>query len=307
MKIFDNVTQTVGGTPLIRLNRLAEGLKADVLVKMESRNPLGSVKDRIGVAMIESAEKSGELKPGATIVEPTSGNTGIALAFTAAAKGYKLILTMPETMSMERRKLLAALGAELILTPGVDGMPGAIKKAEELVGELPGAFMPQQFDNAANPEIHRKTTAVEIWDDTDGTVDIFVAGVGTGGTLSGVGSELKKRKPEVKIVAVEPVESPVISGGKPGPHKIQGIGAGFIPTNLDKSLVDEVLLLNAADAGAVARRLATEEGILSGISAGGNVWAALELAKRAENAGKTIVTIVCDTGERYLSTWLFEQ
>lgn len=307
MKIFDNVTQTVGGTPLVRLNRLTEGLKADVLVKMESRNPLGSVKDRIGVAMIESAEKSGDLKPGSTIVEPTSGNTGIALAFTAAAKGYKLILTMPETMSMERRKLLAALGAELILTPGADGMPGAIRKAEELVGELPGAFMPQQFDNAANPEIHRKTTAVEIWDDTDGTVDIFVAGVGTGGTLTGVGSELKKKKPEVKIVAVEPVESPVISGGEPGPHKIQGIGAGFIPTNLDKSVVDEVLLLNAADAGETARRLATEEGILCGISAGGNVWAALELARRAENAGKTIVTVVCDTGERYLSTWLFEQ
>ena len=307
MKIFDNVTQTVGGTPLVKLNRLAEGLKADVLVKMESRNPLGSVKDRIGVAMIEAAEKSGELKPGATIVEPTSGNTGIGLAFTAAAKGYKLILTMPETMSMERRKLLAALGAELILTPGSEGMPGAIAKAEELVGELANAFMPQQFDNAANPEIHRTTTAVEIWDDTDGTVDIFVAGVGTGGTLTGVGSALKKRKPEVKVVAVEPVESPVISGGEPGPHKIQGIGAGFIPTNLDKSIIDDILLLNAADAGITARRLAAEEGILCGISAGGNVWAALELAKRPENAGKTIVTVICDSGERYLSTWLFEQ
>ncbi|MBL7016718.1 MAG: cysteine synthase A [Kiritimatiellales bacterium] len=307
MKVFDNVTQTVGGTPLVRLNRLAEGLKAEVLVKLESRNPLGSVKDRIGVAMVEAAEKSGELQPGATIVEPTSGNTGIGLAFTAAAKGYKLILTMPETMSMERRKLLAALGAELILTPGADGMPGAISKAEELVGELANAFMPQQFDNAANPEIHRTTTAVEIWDDTDGAVDIFVAGVGTGGTLTGVGSALKQRKPEVKVVAVEPVESPVISGGKPGPHKIQGIGAGFIPTNLDKNIVDEVLLLNAADAGITARRLATEEGILCGISAGGNVWAALELAKRSENAGKTIVTVICDSGERYLSTWLFDQ
>ena len=307
MKIFDNVTQTVGGTPLVRLNRLAGGLAADVLVKMESRNPLGSIKDRIGVAMIEAAEKSGELKPGATIVEPTSGNTGIALAFTAAAKGYKLILTMPETMSMERRKLLAALGAELILTPGSEGMPGAIAKAEELVGELANAFMPQQFDNAANPEIHRTTTAVEIWDDTDGTVDIFVAGVGTGGTLTGVGSALKKRKPEVKVVAVEPVESPVISGGEPGPHKIQGIGAGFIPTNLDKSIIDDILLLNAADAGITARRLAAEEGILCGISAGGNVWAALELAKRPENAGKTIVTVICDSGERYLSTWLFDQ
>lgn len=307
MNVFDNVTQTVGKTPLVRLNRLADGLKATVLVKLESRNPLGSVKDRIGVAMVEAAEKSGELKPGATIVEPTSGNTGIALAFTAAAKGYKLILTMPETMSIERRKLLSALGAELILTPGSEGMPGAIRKAEELVGQIPNAYMPQQFDNAANPATHRNTTAAEIWNDTDGAVDVFVAGVGTGGTLSGVGSGLKERKPEVKVVAVEPVESPVISGGKPGPHKIQGIGAGFIPTNLDKSLIDEVLLLNAADAGITARRLAAEEGILCGISAGGNVWAALELAKRAENAGKTIVTVICDTGERYLSTWLFDQ
>jgi cysteine synthase A len=307
MKIYDNVTQTVGGTPLVRLNRLADGLKATVVVKMESRNPLASVKDRIGVAMIEAAEKSGALKPGDTIVEPTSGNTGIALAFTAAAKGYKLILTMPETMSMERRKLLAALGAELILTPGSDGMPGAIRKAEELVGQIAGAFMPQQFDNAANPEIHRTTTAVEIWDDTDGNVDIFVAGVGTGGTLSGVGSALKARNPQVKVVAVEPVESPVISGGQPGPHKIQGIGAGFIPVNLDMAIVDDVIQINAADAGNTARRLAKEEGILCGISAGGNVWAALELAKRSENAGKTIVTVICDTGERYLSTWLFDQ
>jgi len=307
MKIYDNITQTVGGTPLIRLNRLTEGLKATVAVKLESRNPLGSVKDRIAVAMIEAAEKSGELKPGATIVEPTSGNTGIGLAFTAAAKGYKLILTMPETMSIERRKLLAALGAELILTPGAAGMPGAIKKAEELVGTLSNAYMPQQFDNAANPEIHRKTTAVEIWDDTDGKVDLFVAGVGTGGTLSGVGSALKKRKPSVRVVAVEPADSPVISGGKPGPHKIQGIGAGFIPTNLDTKLVDEVILISAADAGATARRLAKEEGILCGISAGGNVWAALQLAKRPENEGKLIVTVICDTGERYLSTWLFDE
>jgi cysteine synthase A len=307
MKVYDNVTQTVGNTPLVKLNRIADGLKATVLVKMESRNPLASVKDRIGVAMIEAAEKSGELKPGATIVEPTSGNTGIGLAFTAAAKGYKLILTMPETMSIERRKLLAALGAELILTPGSEGMPGAIKKAEELVGDLPNAFMPQQFDNAANPEIHRKTTAVEIWDDTDGNVDVFVAGVGTGGTLSGVGSALKERKPEVKVVAVEPIESPVISGGDPGPHKIQGIGAGFIPTNLDTSIIDEVIKINSADAGETSRRLAKEEGILCGISAGGNVWSALELAKRPENAGKTIVTVICDSGERYLSTWLFDQ
>ena len=307
MNIYDNITQTVGGTPLIKLNRLTAGLKATVIVKMESHNPLGSVKDRIGIAMIEEAEKSGELNPGATIVEPTSGNTGIALAFAAAAKGYKLILTMPETMSIERRKLLAALGAELILTPGTEGMPGAIKRAEALVGTLANAYMPQQFDNAANPEIHRKTTAVEIWNDTDGKVDLFVAGVGTGGTLTGVGSVLKKRKPEVKVVAVEPADSPVISGGKPGPHKIQGIGAGFIPTNLDRKIVDEILLISAADAGATARRLAKEEGILCGISAGGNVWAALQLAKRPENEGKLIVTIICDSGERYLSTWLFDE
>jgi cysteine synthase A len=307
MNIFADVTKSIGNTPLIRLNRLTEGLKAEVVVKMESRNPLGSVKDRIGVAMVEAAEKSGELKPGATLVEPTSGNTGIALAFTAAAKGYKLILTMPETMSMERRKLLAALGAELILTPGADGMPGAIRKAEELVGSLPNAFMPQQFDNAANPEIHRRTTAVEIWDDTDGKVDFFVAGVGTGGTLTGVGGFLKERNPAVKIVAVEPSDSPVISGGEPGAHKIQGIGAGFIPTNLDTRLVDEVIQIHADDAGLTARRLAREEGILCGISAGGNVWAAVELAKRPENEGKRIVTVICDTGERYLSTWLFDE
>ncbi len=307
MKIYDNVTQIIGGTPLVRLNRLTAGLKATVAVKMESCNPLGSVKDRIGIAMIEDAEKSGELVPGATIVEPTSGNTGIALAFAAAAKGYKLILTMPETMSMERRKLLAALGAELILTPGIEGMPGAIKRAEELVGKLPNAYMPQQFDNAANPEIHRQTTAIEIWDDTDGKVDFFVSGVGTGGTLTGVGSVLKKKKPSVKVIAVEPADSPVLSGGKPGPHKIQGIGAGFIPTNLDTKLVDEIMQIAAADAGITARRLAKEEGILCGISAGGNVWAALQLAKRPENEGKLIVTVICDSGERYLSTWLFDE
>ncbi len=307
MKIYDNITQTIGGTPLVQLNRLSAGLKATIAVKLESRNPLGSVKDRIGIAMIEAAEKSGELLPGATIVEPTSGNTGIALAFAAAAKGYKLILTMPETMSIERRKLLAALGAELVLTPGIEGMPGAIKRAEELVGKLPNAYMPQQFDNAANPEIHRQTTALEIWDDTDGKVDFFVSGVGTGGTLTGVGSVLKKKKPSVKIVAVEPSDSPVLSGGKPGPHKIQGIGAGFVPTNLDTKLVDEILQISAADAGITARRLAKEEGILCGISAGGNVWAALQLAKRPENEGKLIVTVICDSGERYLSTWLFDE
>jgi cysteine synthase A len=307
MKIYDDVTQTIGRTPLVRLNRLTAGLKATVAVKMESRNPLGSVKDRIGIAMIEAAQKSGELVPGSTIVEPTSGNTGIALAFAAAAKGYKLILTMPETMSIERRKLLAALGAELILTPGIEGMPGAIKKAEALVGTLSNAYMPQQFDNAANPEIHRQTTAIEIWDDTDGKVDFFVSGVGTGGTLTGVGSVLKKKKPGVKVVAVEPADSPVLSGGKPGPHKIQGIGAGFIPTNLDTKLVDEVIQISSADAGITARRLAKEEGILCGISAGGNVWAAIELAKRPENEGKLIVTVICDSGERYLSTWLFDE
>jgi cysteine synthase A len=307
MKIYDNITKTIGGTPLVRLNRLSAGLKATIAVKLESRNPLGSVKDRIGIAMIEAAEKSGELLSGATIVEPTSGNTGIALAFAAAAKGYKLILTMPETMSIERRKLLAALGAELVLTPGIEGMPGAIKRAEELVGKLPNAYMPQQFDNAANPEIHRQTTALEIWDDTDGKVDFFVSGVGTGGTLTGVGSVLKKKKPSVKIVAVEPSDSPVLSGGKPGPHKIQGIGAGFVPTNLDTKLVDEILQISAADAGITARRLAKEEGILCGISAGGNVWAALQLAKRPENEGKLIVTVICDSGERYLSTWLFDE
>lgn len=307
MKIYDNITKTIGGTPLVRLNRLTAGLKATVVVKMESRNPLGSVKDRIGIAMIEAAEKSGELVPESIIVEPTSGNTGIALAFAAAAKGYKLILTMPETMSIERRKLLSALGAELILTPGIEGMPGAIKRAEELVGKLPNAYMPQQFDNAANPEIHRQTTAIEIWDDTDGKVDFFVSGVGTGGTLTGVGSVLKKKKPSVKVIAVEPADSPVLSGGKPGPHKIQGIGAGFIPTNLDTKLVDEIMQIAAADAGITARRLAKEEGILCGISAGGNVWAALQLAKRPENEGKLIVTVICDSGERYLSTWLFDE
>ncbi len=307
MNIYENITQTVGGTPLVRLNSLSQGLQATVLVKMESHNPLSSVKDRIGIAMIEAAEKAGSLAPGATLVEPTSGNTGIALAFAAAAKGYKLILTMPETMSMERRKLLAALGAELILTPGSDGMPGAIKKAEELVGKIPNAVMPQQFDNAANPEIHRQTTAVEIWNDTDGDVDLFVAGVGTGGTLTGVGSALKERKSDVKVIAVEPIDSPVISGGEPGSHRIQGIGAGFIPVNLDVDLLDEVIQISSADAGSTARRLAKEEGILCGISAGGNVWAALELAKRPENKGKTIVTIICDTGERYLSTWLFDE
>lgn len=307
MPLYDNITQTVGGTPLVKLNRVAKGLKATVVVKMESHNPLGSVKDRIGVAMIEDAEKKGLIKPGATLIEPTSGNTGIALAFTAAAKGYKLILTMPESMSIERRRLLKVLGAELVLTPAEEGMPGAIRAAEKLVDENPDAIMLQQFDNPANPAIHGATTAEEIWADTDGKVDIFVAGVGTGGTLSGVARVLKEKNSKIKAVAVEPEKSPVISGGKPGAHKIQGIGAGFIPNNLHTDLIDEVVLVNGSAAGTMSRRLAKEEGILCGISAGANVLAAVELAKRPENAGKQIVTVVCDTGERYLSTWLFEE
>ncbi|MCF7816700.1 MAG: cysteine synthase A [Kiritimatiellales bacterium] len=307
MNIYDNITQTVGHTPLVKLNRVTAGLKATVAVKLESRNPLGSVKDRIGVAMIADAEAKGLIKPGSTLIEPTSGNTGIALAFTAAAKGYKLILTMPESMSIERRRLLQVLGAQLVLTPAEEGMPGAIRAAEKLVEQNPDAIMLQQFDNPSNPGIHRTTTAEEIWADTDGTVDIFVAGVGTGGTLTGVAAGLKEKKPGVLAVAVEPAKSPVISGGKPGPHKIQGIGAGFIPNNLNVGLVDEIVLINDEEAGAMARRLAKEEGILCGISAGGNVHAAVELAKRPENAGKLIVTVICDTGERYLSTWLFEE
>jgi cysteine synthase A len=292
---------------MVKLNRITKGLPGTVVVKLESRNPLSSVKDRIGLAMIEDAERKGLIKPGSTLIEPTSGNTGIALAFVAAAKGYKLILTMPESMSIERRRLLQVLGAELVLTPAEQGMPGAIRTAGELVEKNPDAIMLQQFDNPANPEIHRKTTAEEIWKDTDGKVDIFVAGVGTGGTLTGVASALKPRKESFKAVAVEPKKSPVISGGKPGAHKIQGIGAGFIPNNLDTSLIDDIILIDGDEAGAMARRLAKEEGILCGISAGGNVHAAVELAKRPENEGKLIVTVVCDTGERYLSTWLFEE
>ncbi len=307
MPLYNNITETVGNTPLVKLNRITEGLPGTVAVKLESRNPLYSVKDRIGLAMVEDAEKKGLIKPGSTLIEPTSGNTGIALAFVAAAKGYKLILTMPESMSIERRRLLQVLGAELVLTPAEKGMPGAIAAAGELVEKNPGAIMLQQFDNPANPAIHRTTTAEEIWKDTDGAVDVFVAGVGTGGTLTGVGSALKPRKDGLKVVAVEPKNSPVISGGKPGPHKIQGIGAGFIPNNLDTSLIDEVIQIDGDEAGAMSRRLAKEEGILCGISAGGNVHAAVELAKRPENEGKLIVTVICDTGERYLSTWLFEE
>lgn len=306
-KIYENITQTVGNTPLVRLNRMTKGLKATVLGKAEFFNPLSSVKDRIGLAMIEDAEQKGKLKPGSVIIEPTSGNTGIALAFVAAAKGYKLILTMPETMSVERRQLLKILGAELVLTEGAKGMRGAVEKAEELAQTMKDSFIPQQFDNPANPAMHYRTTGPEIWNDTGGKVDVFVAAVGTGGTLSGTGKYLKEKNPKIKIIAVEPKDSPLISGGKAGSHKIQGIGANFIPGNLDRSIIDEVMLAEHEKAGETSRRLAKEEGILAGISAGANVWAALEVAKRPESAGKTIVTVLCDTGERYLSTWLFNE
>ena len=305
-KIAKDITETIGNTPLVRLRKISKGLGADLIAKLESFNPLSSVKDRIGLAMIERAEREGKLKPGMTVIEPTSGNTGIALAFVCACRGYRVVLVMPETMSVERRKLLKALGAELILTPGNEGMPGAIKKAEELVRKNPNYFMPQQFRNPANPEIHRKTTALEIWEDTDGKVDVVVAGVGTGGTITGCAQVLKNLKPSVKAVAVEPAESPVLSGGKPGAHKIQGIGAGFIPKVLNLKLIDEIIQVKSEDAGEMARRLAREEGILAGISSGAVLWAGVELAKRKENKGKMLVLILPDTGERYLSTWLFE-
>ncbi|MBN2715492.1 MAG: cysteine synthase A [Deltaproteobacteria bacterium] len=305
-KIANNITELVGGTPLVRLNRMApEG--TTVLVKLESFNPCSSVKDRIAVNMIASAQASGKLNSDTTIVEPTSGNTGIGLAFVCAAKGYRLILTMPDTMSIERRKMLSALGAKLILTPGNEGMKGAIARAEQLAGENANHLLLGQFSNPANPDIHRKTTALEIWEDTDGKVDIFIAGVGTGGTVTGVGEVLKEHRPDIKIVAVEPADSPVISGGAPGPHKIQGIGAGFVPDNLNVDVIDEIITVDHVAAGETARNLGKLEGILGGISSGANVFAALELAGRPENKGKTIVTVVCDTGERYLSTWLFEQ
>lgn len=305
--IFADITRTVGRTPLVRLNRIPRGLPADVLVKIESFNPLSSVKDRIGVAMIEAAEKEGRLKKDSVIIEPTSGNTGIALAFVCAAKGYRLILTMPDTMSLERRQLLSILGAELVLTEGAKGMKGAIEKAEELAAGCENSFMPQQFKNPANPEIHRLTTAEEIWRDTDGKLDYFVAGVGTGGTITGTGEILKKKKPSVKIIAVEPEDSPVLSGGKPGPHKIQGIGAGFVPDVLNRNVMDEIIRVAHENAGETARRLAKEEGILVGISSGAAVWAALEIAKRKESEGKMIVALLPDSGERYLSTWLFQK
>ena len=306
-KIAESVMELIGNTPLVRLKKLGRGCPAEVVAKIEHLNPCGSVKDRIGAAMIEAAEADGRLRPGMTILEPTSGNTGIALAFVAAAKGYKLILTMPETMSLERRKLLQAFGAEIVLTPGPKGMRGAIGEAERLLKENPDYFMPQQFQNPANPAIHRRTTALEIWDDTDGRVDIFVAGVGTGGTVTGVGEVLKSRKPSVRVVAVEPAESPVLSGGPAGPHKIQGLGAGFVPDILNRSVIDEIVTVTAAEAGATARRLVKEEGILSGISCGAAATAALRVASRPENAGKMVVVLLPDTGERYLSTWLFEE
>jgi cysteine synthase A len=307
MKIYEDITKTIGNTPLARLKRMAAGSAAEVVVKMESFNPLSSVKDRIGVAMIDDAENKGMLKEGSVIIEPTSGNTGIALAFVAAARGYRLILTMPDTMSMERRQLLGIFGAELVLTPGAEGMKGAIRKAEELVAATPGAFMPQQFNNPANPEVHRRTTAEEIWADTDGRADILVAGVGTGGTLTGVAEVIKARKPGFKAIAVEPEASPVLLGGQPGPHKIQGIGAGFVPGVLNRGIIDEIVTVSNENAGITARRLAREEGILAGISGGAALWAGLEVAKRLENKGKLIVVILPDTGERYLSTWLFKE
>jgi len=306
-RIFEDITKTVGNTPLVRINKLAKGSGATILAKLEFFNPLSSVKDRIGVAMIESAERDGLLKKGSVLIEPTSGNTGIALAFVAAAKGYRLILTMPDTMSLERRQLLKIMGAEIVLTEGAKGMRGAVEKAEELIKKTPGAFMPQQFNNPANPEIHRKTTAEEIWNDTDGNVDIFIAGVGTGGTITGVAEVLKKRKPLVKVIAVEPVDSPVLSGGKPGAHKIQGIGAGFVPTVLNTKIIDEIIKVSNEDAGDIARKLSRQEGIFVGISSGAAMWAALEVAKRKESQGKTIVVVLPDTGERYLSTWLFQE
>jgi len=306
MNYAENMTELVGNTPLVRIRQGGTVLQATVLAKVESFNPWSSVKDRIGLAMIEDAERRGLLKPGSVIVEPTSGNTGVALAAVAAAKGYHAILTMPETMSVERRKLLAAFGAELVLTEGAKGMKGAIAKAEELLAATPGAFMPMQFANPANPEVHRRTTAEEIWRDTDGKVDIIVAGVGTGGTISGLAQALKARKPGLRAVAVEPADSPVLSGGQPGPHKIQGIGAGFVPEVYRGDLVDEVVKVRNEDAGHAARRLAKEEGILVGISSGAALHAALEVAQRPGNEGKLIVVIFPDTGERYLSTWLFE-
>ena len=307
-RIYENLADSFGNTPLVKLPRLAKGLPGMVAVKMESFNPAGSVKDRIGISMIEAAEREGRLRPDSVIIEPTSGNTGIALAFVAAAKGYPLILVMPDTMTVERRNLLKAYGAQVILTPGADGMKGAIAKANEIrATDPPKYFMPQQFENPANPEIHRRTTAEEIWRDTDGTVDVFVAAVGTGGTITGVGEVLRERKPGVRVIAVEPDASPVLSGGTPGPHKIQGTGAGFVPKVLNTKIYEEVIRVTDADAIATTRRTAREEGMLVGISSGANIWAALQVAARPESKGKLIVTIAADTGERYLSNPVFAE
>jgi cysteine synthase A len=307
MRIYQDITQTIGNTPLVRLNRVTAGIRAQVVAKLESFNPLASVKDRIGVSMIEAAERDGKIGADTILLEPTSGNTGIGLAFAAAAKGYKIVLTMPETMSVERRKLLKALGADLILTPGAEGMKGAIARANELASQDGRYLVLQQFENPANPEIHRRTTAEEVWRDTDGKIDIFVAGTGTGGTITGVAEVIKPRKPSVRFVAAEPKDSPVIAGGKAGPHKIQGWGPGFVPKVLRTELLDEIIGVSNEDAGEMARRLCKEEGILSGISCGGAVVAALEVAGRPENEGKLVVVVLPDTGERYLSTWLFDE
>ncbi|MDQ0895524.1 cysteine synthase A [Agromyces ramosus] len=305
-QVFDNITEVFGRTPLVRLNRVTDGAEATVLAKLEFYNPSSSVKDRLGVGIVDAAEASGELQPGGTIVEGTSGNTGIALAMIGAARGYRVVIAMPETMSRERRGLLRAYGAELVLTPGSEGMKGAVARAEQIAAETPGAVLAKQFENQANVDVHRRTTAEEVWDDTDGGVDIFVSGIGTGGTLTGVGQVLKERKPDVRIVGVEPAESAILNGGQPGPHKIQGIGANFVPAILDREVYDEIIDVNIDQAVATARRLGVEEGILGGISSGATVYAAAELAKRPENAGKTIVVIVASYGERYLSTVLYE-
>jgi|SRR5450756_837281 len=306
-RLFDDITQTIGNTPLVRLNRVTAEAKAVVYAKLESFNPLSSVKDRIGICMIADAEERGLIDEETTIVEPTSGNTGVGLAFICAAKGYRLVLVMPDSASLERRQILVILGAELVLTPGAEGIPGAIRKAEEIAGSIKGSFMPQQFANPANPRTHRETTAREIWDDTDGEVDILVCGVGTGGTLTGVAEVLKGRKPGLQVIAVEPEGSPVLSGGSPGPHRIQGIGAGFVPEVLRTDLIDEVVTVSDDDAGKMTRDLARREGILAGISSGAAAWAAVDVARRPENEGKLIVVVLPDTGERYLSTWVFQE